>query len=145
MLSHQNIYAPGLAMPTRNVLHRTKHSERHAKLSHQMPQATAEASARLLIRAVPLAYGFLLGGLSDHLLPGLLAGLAVAVVLDLRLHERSVTWACLQLVAGHFRRAIGPKSKRFLTRFSPTVIPVPGLNRSTSSEQTVAEGPTLPR
>ncbi len=129
MFSYQHIYAPGLTMPTHTGLHRTKHSDRHAKLTHQIPEATAESSARLLSRALPLAYGFLLGGLSDHLLLGLLAGLAFAVVLDLRLHEHSVTWACVQPVAREFCRVIGTERKRFLIRLFPSGIQVPGLLR----------------
>jgi len=107
MFSHQYIHAPSLNMPTYNGLYRTRSSDRHARLSHQMSEATAEASARFLVRAVPLVYGALLGGLSDHLLLGLLIGFSVTVVLDLRLKIQSVARAWLQPVMRRFRVHLG--------------------------------------
>ena len=70
------------------ALHR--HSEdRAVQYTHQMSDDTAEASARVLIRAVPLVYGVLLGGLTKNLPLGLSLGIILSMGLDMRMGDKS--------------------------------------------------------
>lgn len=65
------------------------HRNRQVLLSHEMPEETAEASARVLIRTVPLVYGFLFGAVLGNMLIGIPMGLALTVALDMRMGRHS--------------------------------------------------------
>lgn len=69
---------------------KARHQDRYVHYTHQMPDETAEASARVLIRLVPLIYGALMGGLYGNLLAGVLLGLLVSALLDYRMWDRSL-------------------------------------------------------
>ena len=69
---------------------KTRHQDQYVHYTHQMPDETAEASARVLIRLVPLIYGALMGGLYGNLLAGVLLGLLVSALLDYRMWDRSL-------------------------------------------------------
>ena len=76
---------------------RTKpvHQDQHLHYTHELPEAAADAVSRVLIRVVPLAYGLLLGGLSDNMPLGLALGAIVSVIADLNLREHSFTRALI--------------------------------------------------
>ena len=66
------------------------HHDQYVHYTHQMSDETAEASARLLIRLVPLVYGALMGGLYGNLPAGLLLGLVASLALDYRMGRKSL-------------------------------------------------------
>ena len=67
-----------------------RHQEdRAVQYTHEMPDDTAEASARVLIRMVPLVYGVLLGGLTGNLPLGLSVGIILSMALDMRMGDKS--------------------------------------------------------
>lgn len=68
---------------------KSAHQDQHPHYTHELPEPVAEAASRVLIRIVPPAYGFLLGGLSDYKYLGLAIGMVVAVIADLILREHS--------------------------------------------------------
>ena len=76
-----------------------QHQDRYVHYTHQMPDETAEASARVLIRLVPLVYGALMGGLYGHLPAGLLLGLTASLALDYRMGGKSLIQPVLRLCA----------------------------------------------
>jgi predicted lipid-binding transport protein (Tim44 family) len=76
-----------------------QHHDRYVHYTHQMPDETAEASARVLIRLVPLMYGALMGGLYGHLAAGLLLGLVPSLALDYRMGGKSLIQPVLQRCA----------------------------------------------
>lgn len=63
--------------------------DQYVHYTHEMTDDTAEASARFLIRGVPLVYGALLGGLIGNLFLGVCLGIALMVGLDMRMGEQS--------------------------------------------------------
>lgn len=65
------------------------HQDQHPHYTHELPDAAADAVARAIIRIVPLAYGLLLGRLSNNMHWGFALGAAVAVIADLNLREHS--------------------------------------------------------
>ena len=65
------------------------HQDRYVHFSHEMPDETAEASARTLIRTVPMIYGVLLGGILGNMLIGVSMGLALTIALDMRMASYS--------------------------------------------------------
>ena len=66
------------------------HRDRYVRLSHEMPDDTAEASARMLIRTVPMIYGALLGGVLGNMPIGVSMGFALTVGLDMRMGKNSL-------------------------------------------------------
>ena len=76
------VYAP----PAKPV-----HRDQRPHYTHELPDPAADAVARALIRVVPLAYGLLLGGLSDNMHLGVALGAAVAVIADINLRAHSFT------------------------------------------------------
>ena len=64
--------------------------DRYVRHSHDMSEETAEASARMLIRAVPMIYGVLLGGLAEHMPIGISVGFALMAAVDMRMREHSI-------------------------------------------------------
>jgi hypothetical protein len=82
------------------------HEDQYAHYSHQMPDETKEAAGRFIVRIVPLLYGVLLGGLSDHLSVGIVLGLVGSIGLDLRMGEQSL----VQPLARRFWRAVCPRA-----------------------------------
>ena len=46
------------------------HVDQYAQIAHELPESTAEALSRTIIRVVPLAYGVLFGLLIDRLWQG---------------------------------------------------------------------------
>jgi hypothetical protein len=66
-----------------------------------MTDDTAEASARLLTRAVPIVYGALFGALIDNLLLGTSLGILLSIALDSRMGAFSLFLPVLRpLLAG---------------------------------------------
>lgn len=72
------------------VVGRPEHHDQFAHHSHELNEDAAESMARLLIRAVPLVYGLLLGGLIDDLFLGALLGALLSIGLDLQMREQSM-------------------------------------------------------
>lgn len=72
------------------AIRRPDHRDRHVHYSHEMPDETAEASARILIRTVPLVYGVLLGVILGNMLLGFAMGFALTVALDMRMKSYSL-------------------------------------------------------
>ena len=68
----------------------------YANNNHELSDDTSAASARALIRIVPLAYGGLLGGLADSASLGLLSGLTISVAFDLFMGDNSAVRALFQ-------------------------------------------------
>lgn len=68
-----------------------RHEEQHGHYSHQMTEETKEAAGRAVVRIVPVLYGFLLGGLSGDIVLWVLLGSVLAVVIDLKMGEHSLS------------------------------------------------------
>ena len=79
------------AMEGVEAIRRPDHRDRHVRYSHEMPDETAEASARTLIRIVPLVYGVLLGGILGNMLLGIAMGSALSIALDMRMKSYSLS------------------------------------------------------
>ena len=76
-----------------------RHHDQYVHYTHQMSDETAEASARVLIRLVPLVYGALMGGLYGNLPAGLLLGLVASLALDYRMGGKSLIQPVLRRCA----------------------------------------------
>jgi len=72
------------------------HHDRYARHTHELPSESSEATSRVLIRVVPLAYGALLGGLTDSLLLGLSAGVILSAAFDLSMGANSLVLSLLR-------------------------------------------------
>ena len=83
--------ATGVADGMRTSL--VTHRDQYVHYTHELPEATAEAASRALIRLVPLAYGILLGGLLDQVTLGLVGGVMVGAAIDLRMADHSLVRA----------------------------------------------------
>jgi hypothetical protein len=66
------------------------HQDQYVHYTHEMTNDTAEASARALMRIVPLAYGVLLGGLTESMFLGLSVGLALSLAADVAMADKSI-------------------------------------------------------
>jgi len=66
------------------------HEDQYAHHTHELPEDSAEASSRTLVRIVPVAYGGLLGGLADNLMLGLAGGMALGGAFDLFMGDKSL-------------------------------------------------------
>ncbi len=73
-----------------NEAARPVHRDQYVEYSHELPEGSAEAVSRLLIRIVPLIYGGLLGHLADHMGFGLLLRFASATAFDLYMRDKSI-------------------------------------------------------
>lgn len=83
MFPHKYVKIQGL-QPQSEHNHRENESVNgHARLSHQMPDTTADKSANMVIRAAPLIYGAVLGSFGGNLSFGLFVGFLVAVFMQL--------------------------------------------------------------
>ena len=77
--------------------------DQYVQYNHEMTDDTAEASARTLIRAVPLVYGGLVGGIVGIVPLGLAIGLATTMALDLKMGRHSITLRLLRPLVAIFR------------------------------------------
>jgi len=66
------------------------HEDQYAHHTHELPEDSAEASSRTLVRIVPVAYGGLLGGLADNLALGLAGGVVLSGAFDLYMGDKSM-------------------------------------------------------
>ena len=96
MFLHKQIDFPRANGSVRDGLHRTRRPDSRARLSHQMSEATADASGRFVVRAVPLLYAALLGGLADSMLFSLSIGMIATIYLDLQMQKQSMLRPWLQ-------------------------------------------------
>ncbi|MCB1790639.1 MAG: hypothetical protein KDJ27_11675 [Gammaproteobacteria bacterium] len=80
----------GAPEPTGIEVPKRAHHDQYVHYNHEMNEDTAESAARLLIRAVPVAYGLLLGGLINDLLLGFFLGALLSIALDLQMAEKSM-------------------------------------------------------
>ena len=78
--------------------------DQYVHYSHEMTDDTAEASARFLIRGVPLVYGALLGGLIGDFYLGVCLGIALMVALDTRMGKQSLFRPLLRPLLNAFAR-----------------------------------------
>ncbi len=77
--------------------------DQYVQYNHEMTDDTAEASARALIRMVPLVYGGLVGGIVGNVPLGLAIGLATTMALDLKMGRHSITLRLLRPLMTVFR------------------------------------------
>ncbi|MGB5201255.1 MAG: hypothetical protein WBN68_04805 [Sedimenticolaceae bacterium] len=105
------------------------HRDQYGQYTHEMPDETAEASARLLIRAVPLIYGGLLGGLMSNILLGLSLGLVLTMALDLRMGDKSFFRVILTPVMRRGCPLIGALVSRGARVIEGLGLPVPAVLR----------------
>ncbi len=82
-----------------------RHHDQYVQYNHEMTDDTAETAARVLIRAVPLVYGGLVGSILGHVPLGLAVGLAMTVALDVRMGRRSITLRLLRPLLSALRLA----------------------------------------
>jgi hypothetical protein len=102
------------------------HHDQHVRYTHQLPEDDAEATSRALVRVVPLAYGGLLGGLSDNLLLGLSGGVALSAAFDLYMGRDSVVRALFKSAC----RAIAAASQRLADAIARRGLKVPSALRA---------------
>ncbi|MCB1784791.1 MAG: hypothetical protein H6953_15280 [Chromatiaceae bacterium] len=69
---------------------RRPHEDQYVHYTHEMTDGAKEGSGRFVVRAVPLLYGFLVGGLIDNLSAGLAVGASVSAMVDLTMGEGSL-------------------------------------------------------
>ena len=81
----------------------SERQDRYVQYNHEMSDDTAEASARTLIRTVPLVYGGLVGGVVGDMPLGLAIGLATTVALDLKMRDHSITLRLFRPLLKAFR------------------------------------------
>ena len=81
----------------------TGRHDQYVQYNHEMSDDTAEASARILIRTVPLIYGGLVGGVLGDLPLGLVVGLATTIALDLKMNDHSITLRLIRPLLRAFR------------------------------------------
>jgi hypothetical protein len=112
MVPHKPIHLPRLNVLAHHGLHHPTGHAQDVESSGQLENARAEASERLLIRTVPLVCGVVFGIHAGHPLIGLMIGLLVAIVLDLRLKERSLTRPWLHTKSSRLPRAHSRPCKR---------------------------------
>lgn len=72
------------------------HRDKHVQYSHEMTEDTAEASARVLTRTVPIVYGFLFGALIENLILGASLGIVLSIALDSRMGRDSLSLRLLR-------------------------------------------------
>ena len=77
--------------------------DQYVQYNHEMTDDTAEASARTLIRMVPLVYGGLVGGIMGVVPLGLAIGLATTMALDIKMGRHSITLRLLKPLMAIFR------------------------------------------
>ena len=105
------------------------HRDQYGQYTHEMPDDTAEASARVLIRAVPLIYGGLLGGLMSNIVLGLSLGLVMTMALDLRMGDKSFFRVILAPVMRRSCPVIGALAPRVARAIEGLGLPVPAVLR----------------
>jgi hypothetical protein len=66
------------------------HQDQYVQYTHELPEASADAVWRILVRVVPLAYGALFGALFDHMALGLTVAFGISVIADLKMREQSL-------------------------------------------------------
>ena len=64
------------------------HHDQYVEYSHELSEDSAEATSRALVRFVPLAYGGLLGGLTEAMPLGILGGMGPVN----ELHSDNAKW-----------------------------------------------------
>jgi hypothetical protein len=69
---------------------RRVHDEQCVQYTHEMPYDVKEATGRVVIRLVPLFYGFMFGSLTDNMPVAMTIGVLVATALDLGMADKSM-------------------------------------------------------
>lgn len=82
------------------------HHDQYADFSHQLPDDAADASTRVLMRVVPLAYGALVGGLAGKIMLGVASGLTFAAAVDLFMGSQSMLRGLLRLACPAMRAVL---------------------------------------
>jgi hypothetical protein len=103
------------------------YQDRCVRYSHEMSADTAEASARALIRTVPLIYGVLLGGILGNMLIGVSTGFALAVALDMRMGRNSLFQPILGPAFAYLRPLVDGIAHGLAKAFSAVGLPVPAI------------------
>ena len=108
---------------------------RRVRYTHELSDESSEAMSRTLIRLVPLAYGVMLGALSDRLWLGLSAGLVSSAAFDVYMGRHS-------LIRSAFRRLLKPAclvvsaiSGGFAALIGFVGLPVPSVLREMECEK----------
>jgi hypothetical protein len=125
---HQNYIEAGDLQSTVDS-DKPRHQDRYVHYTHQMPDETAEASARVLIRIVPLIYGALMGGLYGNLLAGVLLGLLVSALLDYRMWDSSLLRPVSRRCAATGCPLIAAAARGFATAVGAIGLPAPSAMR----------------
>lgn len=116
MFPHQHIRFPSLHVLAHNGPNLKSRSEHGTETTYQMPEAATETASRFLVRVVPLIYGASLGGFANHLWIGLLVGMAITAILDLRLQESSLIRKWLHALHACFRLVFPMTGTKFFKR-----------------------------
>ena len=97
MFLHTRIHAPGPDLQVhKNTCRQIEEPDLRTRFFHAMPEATADAIGRFLIRALPLVCGGLGGGHVNQQLLGILFGFLVAAFFDFHFEDKSLIRAWLQ-------------------------------------------------
>ena len=94
--------------------------DQHAHYTHELSGDAAEASSRMLMRVVPMAYGIAFGAVSDNLVLGILAGLALSSAFDLSMGSDSLVrslWSRLLRSACPAVTRLARRAAQLITRF----------------------------
>ncbi len=102
-----------------------EHHDQYAHFTHETSEDSAEAASRALVRAVPLAYGVLLGVTSDELLLGLAAGIGLGVAFDLYMGANSITRALWRRLRAHACPVVAVAAHAFARGIGRSGLPAP--------------------
>lgn len=91
------------------------HHDQYVEYSHELSEDSAEATSRALVRFVPLAYGGLLGGLTDAMPLGILGGLVLSIAFDLYMGSNSITRKLSQRIGAHLCPMMALLARRLAT------------------------------
>lgn len=103
------------------------HHDQYVEYSHELSEDSAEATSRALVRFVPLAYGGLLGGLTEAMPLGILGGMAMSIAFDLYMGPNSITRKVSQRIVAHLCPMVALLARRLATALQRRGWSVPSI------------------
>ena len=103
---------------------------RQVPYTHELNEESSEVLSRTLIRLVPLAYGIMLGVLSDRLWLGLSAGLVFSALFDVYMGRHSLTRIAFRSLLKATCLIVSALSGGFAALVGFVGLPVPAVLRA---------------